>query len=671
MVRIWSRSAGGNRHPRRRALTLHRIGLSFVALALFAMLASLVPAAASAQAVGETGEKHVQQATTIDTPEAEALAERFVPIVMLRTRESECADYGEPYLPVPVDLVLGNPDVKLRQDAGGKQSDDPVLMTAPTADDLAGAAPDTYLDYPGNPRDPGCAYEKWYHKYMGSHEPTVYARVAEANTGQVVVQYHIFYVFNDFNNTHESDWEMVQLRFDVPTVAEALKADPAQVAFAQHGGGETASWDDDKLRREGDHVLVHAAQGSHASQYSTETYLGWGANGTGFGCDDTQDPVYRVDVAPVLMTADPTTPGSDQAWLAWQGRWGERQPWEYNGPLGPATTYRWADPVGWQDGLRNSSIYVPGTSAFGPGPTDVFCDVSEFGSRMLTLWAVEPWTVAAIVLIPLTFFVVLFALARRTIGASLRLYLRHLPTFAALGLLLIPIGLIANGFRYLLVTYPPGREVVEVMRFSPASDLAAALAIGGIQQLASVLVVGPAVLVVYREIEQGRRPTVRGTLRGVRERFTLMVRALVRPTVTVFLLAITVVGLPWAIQRGVRWTFVPHTVLLDGVAPDAAPSISAEVVKGHWWRTAGTNVALGILGSAPGPVLGIILMVTMSAGVEFVNALSSLIYAAVLPFSVLGSAVLYRRRQGRQLPQATRNDLVPGEIVDGLKPGTT
>jgi len=70
-------------------------------------------------------------------------------------------------------------------------------------------------------------------------------------------------------------------------------------------------------------------------------------------------------------------------------------------------------------------------------------------------------------------------------------------------------------------------------------------------------------------------------------------------------------------------------------------------------------------------VLGIILIVTMAAGVEFVNALSSLIYAAVLPFSILGSAVLYRRRQGRQLPQAARDDLVRGELADGLKPGVS
>lgn len=669
MARRRSRSTGGGRGAHGETIA-SRVRRAIVLLPLIAVLIALAPAGAEAQPVGEEGERHVLHATTIDTPEAQALAERFVPIVMLRERKSVCAEHGEPYLPIPVDLVLGNPDVKLRQNAGGSRSDDPVLMTGPTAEDLAGAEPDTYLDYPGNPRAPGCAYERWYRKHMGGHEPTVYARVAEADTGQVVVQYHLFYVFNDFNNTHESDWEMVQLLFDVPTVAEALEREPAQVAFAQHGGGETASWDDDKLRRQGDHVLVHAAQGSHASQYGTETYLGWGANGTGFGCDDTQDPVYRVEVTPVLLTASPDAPGRDQAWLAWQGRWGERQPWEYNGPLGPATTSRWADPVGWQEGLRDSSIYVPGTSAFGPGPTDVFCDVTEFGARLLTLWAVEPWTVAAIVLIPLTLFAVLIALAWRTIGASLWLYLRHLPIFAALGLLLIPIGLVANGFRYLVVTYPPGREVVEVMRFSPASDFAAALAVGGVQHLVSLLVIVPAVLVVFREIEHGHRPTVRETLRGVHDRFKVMARALLRPAGTVFLLAISVVGLPWAIQRAVRWTFVPHAVLLDDIAPDTAPAYSAEAVRGGWWRTAGTDMVLTILGAAPGPLLGIALMITMAAGVDFVNALSSVIYAAVLPFTILGTAILYRRRQGRALPPAARTDQAEDPPDERLRPAT-
>ena len=35
--------------------------------------------------------------------------------------------------------------------------------------------------------------------------------------GQLALQYWIFYVFNDWNNLHEGDWEMIQLNFDAAT----------------------------------------------------------------------------------------------------------------------------------------------------------------------------------------------------------------------------------------------------------------------------------------------------------------------------------------------------------------------------------------------------------------------------------------------------------------------
>jgi hypothetical protein len=113
---------------------------------------------------------------------------------------------------------------------------------------------------------------------------------------------------------------------------------------------------------------------------------------------------------------------------------------------------------------------------------------------------------------------------------------------------------------------------------------------------------------------------------------------------------------------------VAHAVLLDEVEPGDAAARSAEAGHGHWWRTAGTDATLTILGSAPGPILGIILMITVAAGVDFVNALSSIIYAAVLPFSILGTAILYRRRQGRALPPAARADFVTEPGAEQLRP---
>lgn len=620
---------------------------------LMALLASL-PASSWAQEAEPAGEPGSlpQRAVTIDTEEARALAQRYAPVAMLRVQATACDTDGEPYSPAPVTVAFGDPDVALRENDGGPQWQDTVLAAAPVADDLAAAGPGTYLDFPGNPRRPGCAYETWFRANATQHEPTVYARVVEADTGHVVIQYHLYYVFNDFNNTHESDWEMIQLRFDVPTVSEALAVEPAQVAYAQHAGGETADWDADKLTREGDRPVVFVAAGSHASQYGSETYLGWGANGTGFGCDDTQAPLHRVALTPVLLTASPDEPGSDQAWLAWPGRWGERQPWEYNGPRGPAMSPRWADPVGWQDDLRDSSIVVPGSARFGESPTDLFCTLSELGSLALTRWAVAPWTVGLTAAGTVALLVGLLALSWRTIRLALGIYRRHLPVFALFGLLLIPIGLLVSGVKWVVTELPPGSTLLALMGDSEdVADFGFALSFGSVQQLASLLVIGPAVLVVYRAIERGQTPTVSGTLRGVRQRLVLMARAWVRPILKIALASLTIIGLPWAIERTIRWNFVTQAVVLDDVAPPEAAATSAATVRGRWWRTAITVVTLALIGAAPGPVLGIVLMVTDFADVTLVNTLSSVIYAVVLPFSVLGGAVLYRQRHPIEHPE--------------------
>jgi len=103
---------------------------------------------------------------------------------------------------------------------------------------------------------------------------------------------------------------------------------------------------------------------------------------------------------------------------------------------------------------------------------------------------------------------------------------------------------------------------------------------------------------------------------------------------------------------------VAQAVVLDEAAPGEAPMRSAEAVHGRWWRTAATILALAVIRAAPGPVLGIVLMVTESAGVDFVNTLSSLIYAVALPFSVLGAAVLYRQRQA-QTSATGRDGTIP------------
>ena len=93
--------------------------------------------------------------------------------------------------------------------------------------------------------------------------------------------------FNDYNNKHESDWEMVQLEFAASSPAEAMNQEPLELAYSQHEGAEVSDWHDDKLEIvDGTHPVVYAAAGSHANYYESALYLGRSGQ-QGFGCDDT------------------------------------------------------------------------------------------------------------------------------------------------------------------------------------------------------------------------------------------------------------------------------------------------------------------------------------------------------------------------------------------------
>lgn len=595
----------------------------------------------------------------VDSPAARLLALRHHPIVMIRQRDEICGGDGEPYLPMPVDIVFDNPAVRLRENSGRSDFRAPVLVTAPSIADLADADLTTYLDFPGDPRNPRCSYELWYRASMVGHEPTVYARVIESDDSHVAVQYHLFYVFNDFNNNHEGDWETIQVLYEAPDVVTALRSAPVEVAYGQHAGGERAGWDSGKLRREGTRPVVYIAQGSHASYFGPGVFLGWGDNGSGFGCDSTLLPTREVEVRVEMVPMPALLTGEAPGWVDWPGRWGERQSWEYDGARAPQRTKRWRDPVGWhEDRLRDSSIEIPGTALLGPAPADVFCDVTNYGSIVLMRFVGEPWYFLTVLAAPVTVVGVLLWLSWATLLAALRVYLRYLPAFALLGLLLIPIGMLTNGAYALVMRQSPIRDLLVMMELTPVAYYVAAMPISSLQQVISLLIVAPGVLEVFRAIERREPITARRMVRGVHRHFVPMVRANLKPLAKVVLAQLTVIGLPWAIERAVRWGFVAQAVVLDEAAPGEAPMRSAEAVRGRWWWTAATILALAVIGAAPGPVLGIVLMVTESAGVDFVNTLSSLIYAVALPFSVLGAAVLYRQRQA-QTPATGRDGTIP------------
>ncbi|HWV23404.1 MAG TPA: hypothetical protein VNZ58_04370, partial [Thermomicrobiales bacterium] len=325
---------------------------------------------------------------------AQELVDRYVPVAYLREQERACAvpPYGgEPYLPLPVEMVLDNDRVLIRDGA----NHDEVLATGVSASELATYGPDTYMDFPGDPRRPGCTYETDERARIEEIglEPTTYAHIVfDEENQRLALQYWFYWYFNDWNNTHESDWEMIQLMWDdVSNVDQALGMPPDRVGYSQHGNGEMATWGDRKVQLEDDtHPLVFPAAGSHATFFSNETFLAWGERNSGFGCDVSSGPSVRVPLNAVLVP-DEIDPAGDFAWLLYEGRWGERQPSSFNGPLGANLNSRWLDPWTTTDNWRPFSIVVPGSKALGPSMTEAFCTLTAAGSQVLIYAMVYPW----------------------------------------------------------------------------------------------------------------------------------------------------------------------------------------------------------------------------------------------------------------------------------------
>ena len=395
------------------------------------------------------------------------LAERFAPIVMLKQQDEECSTDGEQYRPGSIDIVLDNPEIALRQ--VGRS--DPVVMRAPGAADLFGLGEGFFLDFPGNSLTPGCIYERDFWKYTGDRPAAIYAHVVQQpdEPDLVFVQYWFYWYYNDWNNKHESDWEGITLKFEASSVEQALQSEPVAVGYSQHEGGERASWDDSKLEREGDRPVVYSSAGSHASYFGSALYLGRAAS-EGFGCDNTSGPSERVDPEVILLPDSVSDPGDPFAWLAFNGRWGERQEGPFNGPTGPAVKERWLEPAPWFDELRGSSVVIPAGDSQASSIIGVFCNVVERGSKTLVNLTVSPVQVivSAVILAWLVSFLVkrtdwsvvpLTPIRRRRragqiIRAAASTYRRGPLIFVLFGLVYIPAAIVTGALAWLIEFVP-------------------------------------------------------------------------------------------------------------------------------------------------------------------------------------------------------------------------
>ena len=285
-----------------------------------------------------------------DLADETALAQRHAPVVRIVEQLEECG-HGEPYRPTDVDLLFDEPTVSLR----GPWNPVDLVKVGPKAADLAGLF-EYHLDFPGNALNPGCGYETLGPAPARGPRAAVYSHVATdpAHPGKLALQYWLFYTFNDWNNLHEGDWEMIQLLFDADDAEEALTEDPVSVGYSQHEGAEAADWGDEKLELvDGRRPVVYPAAGSHANFFDPALYVG-SSGEQGVGCDDTRGP--HLELEPKVVTIPSESAGAASPWLTFEGRWGELQDAFFNGPTGPNLKTQWTEPVTWSEGWRPRGV---------------------------------------------------------------------------------------------------------------------------------------------------------------------------------------------------------------------------------------------------------------------------------------------------------------------------
>src|SRR5262249_36664364 len=180
-----------------------------------------------------------------DVSQEQALAERYAPVVRLVEHSGSCGE-GLPYVPINVNVLFGEPTVALRGPWGPD-----LVKIAPTAKDLGRGLYAYHLDFPGNALKPGCDYLHWERRLTEGRSPVMYAHVVtdSAHPDRLALQYWFFYVFNDWNNLHEGDWEMIQLVFDAATAGQAPERPPPQIGYSQHQRAEPAALGDPQPQR--------------------------------------------------------------------------------------------------------------------------------------------------------------------------------------------------------------------------------------------------------------------------------------------------------------------------------------------------------------------------------------------------------------------------------------
>src|SRR6202012_2956466 len=337
----------------------------------------------------------------------------------------------------------------------------------------------------------------------------------------------------------------------------------------------------------------------------------------------------------VLLPDTPASASAPFAWLGFPGRWGQRETGINNGPTGPSAKEQWLAPIQWANGLRETSVEVPGGTAFGLSVGNFFGGAVSGGAIVWSWSLTHPVPFVALVLISMLGLLAAAAtttwrppdphpLRRRRQGgqifrATSRVYAENIPIFAAAGVIFVPVYVAAAAIQWVVFHLTSVAPLVALDGRHGAVTAFLAVLLGGVGGLFASVITTAAVAVILSELDAGHRIRARDAFRQVLGRWRSLIKGMATELGMVVVLTITVLGIPFAIHRFIRWSLFAEACVLDDLSATESLRRSSVLVKGRWWRTFGFTLLVDALAVLSGPLLGVGLLLLSDQTLNFIK----------------------------------------------------
>jgi len=222
--------------------------------------------------------------------------------------------------------------------------------------------------------------------------------------------------------------------------------------------------------------------------------------------------------------------------------------------------------------------------------------------------------------------------------AARQLYGRHWRVMVLVGLTSIPILGAVYG--------------VEQLVAAVTGDTGAGTWIRDTANPLGYAVVAAIAIAYLRDIELGRRANYSIASRDMLQRFRRVVLGQILNSFLVLLIALTIIGIPFAIWKYVEWQFVQQEIMFKDKGMRDAFHGSTRLVRGNWWRTVRVAVLLWLISTVTGPILGFALIFT-PLPLFWANIVGTVVFALLVPYVAIGRTLLYWDLSARHQEAAT------------------